>query len=111
MERKAVANKKPKPTLFLPVPRTSIILKAIRLCKFHFCMAIPKTKPPIKRKINGCPYEEVIFSKGTAPDKGKITIGNKEVTASTRDSVIHQETTQRVHINTAWTSDERLSNT
>ena len=51
IERKAVANIKPSKMRAGLVPVIMRIRKAIRLCKFHFCMASATRKPPIKRKI------------------------------------------------------------
>jgi len=67
-----------------------MIFKAIRLCKFHFSIAIDKTKPPIKRKIYLCPYEAVVSCRDSPPLNGKRMMGSNAVTVIGNASVIHQ---------------------
>ena len=47
MERNAVATIKPKMILETLVPIILIIFNAIRLCKFHFSIAMASIKPPM----------------------------------------------------------------
>jgi hypothetical protein len=51
MERKAVENMNPNKILAGLTPVNISILRAILLCRFHFCMARATIKPPINRKI------------------------------------------------------------
>ena len=48
MERKAEAKIKPKMICLILVPVIEIILRAMRLCRFHFCIAKAKINPPTK---------------------------------------------------------------
>ena len=57
MERNAVAIMNPRISLEGLVPVIEIIFSAIRLCRFHLCIAIAIIKPPIKRKITLSAYD------------------------------------------------------
>ncbi len=50
IERNAVATMNPKMSLFELVPVRHMIWRAIRLCRFHRCIAAAMRKPPMKRK-------------------------------------------------------------
>ncbi len=51
IDKNAVANINPNKILAGPVPSNNKILRAMRLCKFHFCMANAIRNPPINKNI------------------------------------------------------------
>ena len=86
-----------------------MIFNAIRLCKFHFSMAIAKINPPIKRYIYLLPYEAVVSFRDKPPLIGKRTIGKSAVAAIGNASVIHQIATQTADAKTAFPSIDKPS--
>lgn len=71
------------------VPIALIMDKAMRLCKFHFSIAMAIMKPPKYKKTNLCPYEAVVSLKDKPPEMGKSTIGKRAAVAIGTASVIH----------------------
>ena len=102
MERKAVANIKPKIIFLTSVPIILIIFKAILLCKRHFSMANAKINHPIYKKTYLCPKEDEVSDNDKAPVSGKRIIGSNEVAAIVIASVIHQIAIQSVDAKTAF---------
>ena len=78
-----------------------MMLSAIRLCKFHFSIAIAMMNPPMIKKINLCPKAAEVDAKSIPPDKGNKTMGSNAVTAMGNASVIHQIAIQSEVANTA----------
>ncbi len=81
----------------------------MRLCKFHFSMAMARIKPPIYRNTYLCPNDAVVTLSFIAPVIGNRIIGSMAVTAMGTTSKIHQIATQNVVANTAFASLESLS--
>ena len=98
---KAVAIIKPKIMLITLVPIILIMLRAILLCKFHFCMAIAIINPPTYKKTYLCPKDAVVSDNSSPPVRGNNTIGIRAVTAIGIASVIHQIAIQIVDAKTA----------
>jgi len=109
MDKNEVAIINPKIILVTLVPTILIIVSAIRLCRFHFSMAIAKMKPPRNKKMNLCPYAAVVFDRSKPPLKGNRTIGKSAVTAMGKASVIHQIAIQLAEAKTAHPSTESPS--
>src|SRR5699024_6567018 len=86
-----------------------IIVKAIRLCKFHFSIARAIMKPPINRKIVSSPYDDVVAPMSNPFVNGNRIIGSREVAGIGIASVIHQMAIQIVLASTAWPSEDRPS--
>jgi hypothetical protein len=78
-----------------------IIFNAIRLCRFHFWIAIAIIKPPIYKKTYLCPKEAVVSDSPNPPVRGNKIMGNKAVTAIGIASVIHHIAIHAVDARTA----------
>ena len=74
----------------------------MRLCKFHFSMAMAIINPPIVRKTNLCPKDAVVSANSIPPVRGNRIIGNKAVTEMGRASVIHQIAIQMIEAKTPF---------
>ena len=109
IDKNAVAIINPRMILVTSVPTSLMIVSAIRLCRFHFSIAIAKINPPINKKMYLCPYAAVVFDKASAPLKGNRTIGKSAVTAMGKASVIHQIAIQLAEAKTAHPSTESPS--
>ena len=77
------------------------MLRAILLCKFHFCIAIAIINPPTYKKTYLCPKDAVVSDNSSPPVRGNNTIGIRAVTAIGIASVIHQIAIQIVDAKTA----------
>ena len=55
MDKKAVASIKPKTNRLGLVPVRTTMCKAIRSCKFHFCIAMAIKNPPANKNIVSSP--------------------------------------------------------
>lgn len=72
-------------------------------------MAMAMMNPPMYKKMYLCPKDAVVVPRSNPPDKGKRTMGNKDVTAIGIASVIHQMATHAVDASMALPSSERPS--
>ena len=90
IEIKPVATINPAISRLGLVPISSTIPRAMRMCKFHFCIARASTKPPINRKIVSLAYGVTALLKVSTPRIGNSTIGSRAVAGKAIASVIHQ---------------------
>ena len=102
MDIKAVAIINPNTIFLMSVPIVLMICKAMRLCKFHFSMAIANINPPIYRKIYLCPKAAVVVDNASPPVSGKRIIGSRAVTLIGTTSKTHHIAIHRVTASTAF---------
>ena len=81
---------KPNIILFPLVPVFLMRFRAIRLCNFHFSIAIPIKNPPINKKMMESAYDLVTSLMGLISKSGNKMIGNNATTARGSASKIHQ---------------------
>src|SRR5699024_4414307 len=104
IDKNPVETINPKIIIFVFVPTTEIIVKAIRRCKFHFSIAKAIINPPINKKIVPLPYADVVSLNSKLFVSGNNTIGKREVAGIGTASVIHQTAIQLVLAKTARAS-------
>jgi hypothetical protein len=92
-----------------PVPVNLKTVKAIRLCRLHFCMAMDKKNPPKNRNTFLLAYGAAVESIEETPSKGKTTNGISAVIAIGTASVAHQIPIQTKIAAALWASIDKVS--
>src|SRR5690606_15133838 len=89
MLKNAVATIKPKMIFLISEPIKLMIFNAIRLCKFHFSIAMAMINPPMYKNTYLCPKALVVVFRSIPLVSGNSTMGNNAVTAMGVACVMH----------------------